>query len=163
YNASDRHSFYANAGYYNRQPYHDNIYLNFTNYVNPLTQNEKILGLEAGYGYRSSIFSANVNLYRTSWKDRVVTSSNVVDDVVTYTTNYGTEQLHSGVEVDFKLRPAQGLSINGFASIGDCIYKGEALTRETDEDRNIISEETIDFESGKVDIVAKLARGLGTV
>ena len=161
YNVNDQHSFYANAGYYNRQPYHDNIYLNFTNYVNPLTENEKILGLEAGYGFRNSLFSANVNLYRTSWKDRVVTSSNIVDDVLTYTTNYGTEQLHSGVEIDLKLRPAQGLSLNGFASLGDWIYKGDALTRETDEDRNVISEETIDFDGGKVGGAAQLSGGLG--
>src|SRR5690606_33412673 len=131
------------------------------NYGNVVDDMEKILGMGSDYEYRSFIFSANVILYRTSWKDRVVTSSNVVDDVLTYTTNYGTEQLHSGVEVDVKLRPAQGLSINGFASIGDWIYKGEALTRETDEDRNIINEETIDFDGGKVGGAAQLSGGLG--
>ncbi len=161
YNPTEQHSFYANAGFYNRQPYHDNIYLNFTNQVNPLTENEKILGLEAGYGFSSSIFSANVNLYRTSWKDRVVTSSNIVDDVVTYTSNFGTEQLHSGVEVDFKVRPAQGLSINGFASVGDWIYKGEAVTQVTDEDRNVISTENVDYDGGKVGGAAQLSGGLG--
>ena len=91
----------------------------------------------------------------------MVTSSNVVDDVVTYTTNYGTEQLHSGVEVDVKLRPAQGLTLNGFASVGDWIYKGEALTRVTDEDRTVLSEETIDFDGGKVGGAAQLSGGLG--
>ena len=143
---SEAHSFYANTGYYDRQPYHDNIYLNFTNQINPLTENEKIFGLEAGHGFTSSIFSANLNVYRTSWKDRVVTSSDIVDDVVTFETNFGTEQLHSGVEVDFKLRPATDLSINGYASVGDWIYKGEAVTQVTDEERNVISIETNDFD-----------------
>lgn len=161
YNPTDQHSFYVNAGYYNRQPYHDNIYLNFTNAINPLTENEKILGLEAGYGFSSAMFSANLNLYRTSWKDRVSTSSNVVDDVVTYTSNFGTEQLHSGVEVDFKVKPTQGLTFNGFASVGNWEYKGDAVTQVTDEDRNVISTERIDYDGGKVGGAAQLSGGLG--
>ncbi|MDC6362327.1 MULTISPECIES: TonB-dependent receptor [Flavobacteriaceae] len=161
YNPTAEHSFYFNTGYYNRQPYHDNIYLNFTNQVNPLTENEKIFGLEAGYGYSSSIFSGNINLYRTSWKDRVVTSSDVVDDVVTYTSNFGTEQLHTGVELDVKVRPARGLSFNGFASIGDWQYKGEAVTQVTDEDRNVLSTENVDIDGGKVGGAAQLSGGLG--
>lgn len=161
YRPSDAHSFYFNTGYYDRQPYHDNIYLNFTNQINPLTENEKIFGLEAGYGFNSSIFSANVNLYRTSWKDRVVTSSDIVDDEVTFESNFGTEQLHSGVELDFKLRPAPGLSFNGFASIGDWVYKGEVVTQVTDEERNVISTETEDIDGGQVGGAAQLSGGLG--
>ncbi|BDW92155.1 TonB-dependent receptor [Allomuricauda sp. XS_ASV26] len=161
YTPTSQHSFYANAGYYNRQPYHDNIYLNFTNQVNPLTENEKILGLEAGYGFSSAMFSANINLYRTSWKDRVVTSSDVVDDVVTFETNFGTEQLHTGAELDFKFRPMPGLSINGFASIGDWKYQGSAVTQVTDEERNVLSTETVDYDGGKVGGAAQTSGGLG--
>ena len=161
YKISEAHAFYVNTGYYNRQPYHDNIYLNFTNQVNPLTENEKIFGLEAGYGFKSSMFSANVNLYRTSWKDRVVSSSNIVDDVLQFTTNFGTEQLHSGVEVDFKLKPIADLSINGQFSVGNWEYKGEATTQVADEDRNILSFETVDYDGGKVGGAAQLSGGLG--
>ncbi|KQC30826.1 TonB-dependent receptor [Flagellimonas eckloniae] len=163
YRPSQAHSFYVNTGFYNRQPYHDNIYLNFTNQVNPLTENEKILGLEAGYAFSSPMFSATVNLYRTSWKDRVVTSSDVVDDVVTFESNFGTSQLHSGVEVDFKLRPTQDFSINGFASVGDWIYDGEVVTQVTDEERNVLSTETEDVDGGKVGGAAQLSGGLGLV
>lgn len=161
YNPTEQHSFYFNTGFYNRQPYHDNIYLNFTNQVNPLTENEKIFGLEAGYGYSSSIFSGNINLYRTSWKDRVVTSSDVVDDVVTYTSNFGTEQLHTGVELDMKVRPTRELTFNGFLSIGDWQYKGEVVTQITDEERNVINTETEDVDGGKVGGAAQLSGGLG--
>ena len=32
--------------------------------------------MELGYSFRSSVFNANVNLYRTSWKDRYVPITN---------------------------------------------------------------------------------------
>lgn len=164
YNPTEEHSFYVNTGYYSRQPYHDNIYLNFTNAINPLTENEKIFGLEAGYGFTSSIFSANLNLYRTSWKDRVVTNSRFDDaGVLTFNTTFGAEQLHSGIEVDFKVRPTDDLSFNGFASLGDWIYKGSSLTRLSDENRNILSEEIEDYDGGKVGGAAQFSGGLGAV
>jgi iron complex outermembrane receptor protein len=161
YVIDDSHNVFVNAGYYSRQPYHDNIYLNFTNQVNPLTENEKILGLEAGYGFKSQFFSANVNLYRTSWKDRVVTSSNVVDDVVQYTTNEGVEQVHQGVEVDFTARPLPQFKVKGFVSVGDWVFKGSGITRVTDEEQNVISTDEEDFDGGKVGDAAQFTAGLG--
>ncbi len=158
---NDENVVFVNAGYYSRQPYHDNIYLNFTNQINPLTENEKILGLEAGYSYKSRGFSANLNLYRTSWKDRVVSSSRVVDDVLQFTTNEGVEQVHSGVEVDFRAKAGNSLTIKGFVSIGDWVFNGEGLTRVTDEDQNVISTEMTDFDGGKVGDAAQFTAGLG--
>ncbi len=152
---------YVNAGYYSRQPYHDNIYLNFTNQINPLTENEKILGLEAGYSFKSRFFSTNVNLYRTSWKDRVVTSSRVTNDVVTFTTNEGVEQVHTGAELDFTTRPTDNLRIKGFVSVGDWVFKGEGVTRVTDEEQNVLSTESTDFDGGKVGDAAQFTAGLG--
>ncbi|WP_209401606.1 TonB-dependent receptor [Pseudozobellia sp. WGM2] len=162
YKISEAHTIYANTGYYSRQPYHDNIYLNFTNDVNPLTENEKIFGLEAGYGLRLNNFSANLNLYRTSWEDRVVTSS-TTDDVTgqeIFTSNFGVKQLHSGLEIDAKGRINQ-LMLRGFLSIGNWEYSGDARTLVRDEDRNILSEETEDVDGGKVGDAAQFTFGLG--
>ena len=55
----------------------DNIYLNFTNEVNPLTENEKSFRIRSRYTFKSKIFTASVNAYRTTWEDRVVTTSTV--------------------------------------------------------------------------------------
>ncbi len=161
YKPTTNHAFYFNTGFYSRQPYHDNIYLNFTNQINPLTENEKIFGLELGYQYDSPMFSAGIDLYRTSWKDRVVTSSDVVDDVVTFTSNFGAAQLHSGVELDFKVRPTRGLSLNGFASVGDWQFQDNAVRQVTDEERNVLSTEEVDIDGGKVGGAAQLSGGLG--
>ena len=154
---------FVNAGYYSRQPYHDNIYLNYTNQVNPLTSNETVIGLEAGYSYSSPNFSTNVNLYRTSWADRVVTSFNVQNDVVTFTTNEGVEQLHQGVEWDFKWKPQPDMpyDLKGFVSVGDWVYQGNVVNRVTDEDQNVIDTFESDVDGGKVGDAAQFTAGLG--
>ena len=154
---------FVNAGYYSRQPYHDNIYLNYTNQINPLTTNETIVGLEAGYTYSSPNFSTNVNLYRTSWADRVVTSFNVQNDVVTFTTNEGVEQLHQGVEWDFRWKPQPDMPYNltGFVSVGDWVYQGNVVNRVVDEDQNVISTTEADVDGGKVGDAAQFTAGMG--
>lgn len=173
YKFNPQNSVYFNTGYYSRQPYHDNIYLNFTNEINPLTQNEKIFGLEAGYSYRSSIFNANVNLYRTSWKDRVTTNTRVLsadtefggiivpEGTQIFTTNEGVEQLHSGIEIDFGVRPITNLNIKGFLSVGNWEYQGDVFTTVRDEDRNVLEREGEDVDGGKVGDAAQFTAGLG--
>ena len=173
YLLNDDNSVYVNAGYYSRQPYHDNIYLNFTNQVNPLTQNEKILGLEAGYAFKSTYFTANVNAYRTSWKDRVTSSSRVLtrdtdfggtivaSGTQVFTTNEGVEQLHQGVELDLVAKPFDRLDIKGFASFGNWEYVGDAVTTTRDDNRVVLAREVEDVDGGKVGDAAQFTAGLG--
>ena len=173
YIVAEQHSVYANAGFYSRQPYHDNIYLNFTNQVNPLTENEKVLGLEAGYNFKSKIFSASVNAYRTSWEDRVVTTSAVqtrnevigttpvvIGDVI-FTSNQGVRQVHSGLELDFVLKPTTNLEFKGFGSVGNWEYEGNALSKKYDENLNPLAEAEKDLDGGKVGDAAQITWGVG--
>ena len=154
---------YVNAGYYSRAPYFDNIYLNYTNQINPNTSNETIIGLEAGYVYEVSNFSARVDLYRTSWADRVTSSFYVDDDVVFYNISEGVTQVHQGVEVSFSAKPQEDVpyTLKGFLSVGDWIYEGDAISRLQDEDQNVISTETVDVDGGKVGDAAQFSAGLG--
>ena len=154
---------YVNVGYYSRAPYFDNIYLNYTNQINPNTSNETIIGLEAGYVYEVPNFSARVDLYRTSWADRVTSSFYVDDDVVFYNISEGVTQLHQGVEVSFSAKPQEDVpyTLKGFLSVGDWIYEGDAITRLQDEDQNVISTETVDVDGGKVGDAAQFSAGLG--
>ena len=154
---------YVNAGYYSRAPYFDNIYLNYTNQINPNTSNETIIGLEAGYVYEVPNFSARVDLYRTSWADRVTSSFYVDDDVVFYNISEGVTQLHQGVEVSFSAKPQEDVpyTLKGFLSVGDWIYEGDAISRLQDEDQNVISTETVDVDGGKVGDAAQFSAGLG--
>jgi len=162
YSVTDNSKFYVNAGYYSRQPYHDNIYLNYTNDVNPLTENEKIFGLEAGYTISSSNFSASLDLYRTSWKDRVESSSYTDDNnALFYETDEGVEQLHMGAELSLTYKPISALRLNAFASVGNWEYVGDAQTTTRDENLNTLSVEMEDVDGGKVGGAAQTTFGLG--
>ena len=175
YSINNSHSLYVNAGLYSRQPYHDNVYLNFTNRVNPLASNEDVLGLEAGYTFKSKIFNASLNAYRTSWKNRVIgTSFNVTAPAgqtiggvllplgaLVYTTSQNDEQLHTGLELDFVLKPLDKLDIKGFASVGNWQFKGNSVQRRYDENQNILDETIKDVDGGKVGDAAQTTWGLG--
>ena len=159
----DNAQAYVNVGYYSRAPYFDNIYLNYTNQINPNTSNETIIGIEAGYVYEVPNFSARVDFYRTSWADRVTSSFYVDNDVVFYNISEGVSQLHQGVELTFFAKPQEDVpyTLKGFLSLGDWIYEGDAISRTQDEDQNIISSETVDVDGGKVGDAAQFSAGLG--
>lgn len=173
YKFAESHTVYANAGYYDRQPYHDNIYLNFTNELNPFTENEKILGLEAGYTFSSKVFTASVNGYRTSWKDRVTTSTTTASasDVTKYPTlavgdlihktDQGLEQIHTGIELDFVAKVLPKLDITGFASLGNWEYQNEVVSTYRDDSFTTLDVKTVDVDGGKVGDAAQTTLGLG--
>ncbi|WP_410877986.1 TonB-dependent receptor [Myroides sp. DW712] len=132
YNIDEHHNVFGNIGYYSKQPFFNGVYINNSNMLNPDLTNEKIFGVELGYGFRSSIFNANVNVYRTSWKDRIERQVAYIDYtnekgelIEGYRGNVqlpGISQVHQGVEVDFNIRPLDKLTINGAFSFGDWKY-----------------------------------------
>ncbi len=163
-------NLFFNTGFYQRQPFHDNIYLNFSNTVNPVTVPEKIFGLEAGYKYATNNFAANVNIYRTSWKDRATTRTlNEGDELPNGTTittlgyrNTLQDQLHSGVELDFSYEISRKFRLKGYTSIGDWAFDGTLNSQYFDEDRNLLFEEDgTDVDGVKVGGAAQTSFGLG--
>ncbi|PHR69140.1 MAG: TonB-dependent receptor [Lutibacter sp.] len=162
YTIDDENVVYGNAGYYDRQPYFDNIFSSFNNLANDFATNEKILGLELGYAFKGENISANLDLYRTSWKDRVTSSTRVVSGVVQNTLNFGVEQLHTGIELALKAKATDQLKFTGFLSIGNWEYKGTATRLVQDEDQNFISETLEDVDGGKVGDAAQFTAGVGT-
>lgn len=133
YNIDENHNVFVNSGYFSRQPFMNNgVYINNSNTENPNLKNEKIFGLELGYGLRLEKFKGNVNLYRTSWKDRIqrIFERDVFNvgkngtQTPGYANLYGIEQIHTGLEVDFIYNPIDRLDITGSLSWGDWKYKG---------------------------------------
>lgn len=122
YNLDEHNNVFANIGYYSRTPYFSGgIFLNSqtSNEFNPNCKNEGVFSFELGYGYVSSIFSANLNLYRTTWNDRTIQKRLTVAQESSYVYLNGVNELHQGIELDFQFRPVRNLTINGMFSLGD--------------------------------------------
>lgn len=164
----EKNNVFFNAGYYSRQPFHDNIYLNFRNDIDPATKNEKIGGIELGYGHRGDKFAANVNLYATTWNNRVFRNT-FFNRKISSLTNYlfkNIIQEHKGIEIDFTYKPIEDLELKGYGSFGDWRYgKGGTLTV-YDDDLNVVNSKlnlptNIDIDDFKVGDAAQTTFGFG--
>ncbi|SEP90480.1 Outer membrane receptor proteins, mostly Fe transport [Hyunsoonleella jejuensis] len=120
YRFDSMHNVFFNAGYFERVPFLDDVWLNFTNDdFNEGVKNQKITSFEIGYGLRSEKLAANVNVYNTIWKNRTLTADQGTgENLITANIN-GLEALHQGVEVDFEYRPFDFITVTGMVSFGD--------------------------------------------
>ena len=162
YNINENHNIFVNAGYYERQPFFGAVFLNNRNDVNPGLTNEKITSYEVGYGFRSAIFNANLNLYSTSWDDiyRRVTSR--VNNVNYVANMLGIQEVHRGIEFDFNVKPAQFVTINGMVSVGDWFYKGNPSATFIDDNTNaVVGTQTLYLDNVKVGDAAQFTAALG--
>jgi len=138
YNINENHNVFVNAGYYSKQPMHGTMYLNNTNTLNPNYTNEKIIGVEAGYGFRSQGSVVNINIYRTTWDDRYARTRN--SSLLQYTDYLGVNEIHKGIEIDGRFKASEKLTLTAMSSIGDWTYKGNAVgTTYSENDYSIVA------------------------
>ncbi|ASV30421.1 TonB-dependent receptor [Maribacter cobaltidurans] len=172
WNIDAHNNVFANAGYYSKQPLFDAVYLNFGNNLNPNLTNEKITGFELGYGYRSSKFRGNVNLYSTSWKDRFASASATFNagqpDEIRGTANLlGIKQVHTGIEMDGRFQASDKFALTGMISIGNWEYKDDVNATYFDNDQNPIviggveQQETLELDGIKVGDAAQFTAFIG--
>ena len=166
YNINENHNVFFNSGFYSKQPLFDAVFINFANNINPDLTNEKIFGLEFGYGYRRDGFALNANFYRTSWADRFESSGVTLnpgeENEFRGVANYqGVEQVHMGVEVDFNWRLLDNLRLNGFVSIGNWEYNGDAEADIFDDSQNLVGTATLYLDGVKVGDAAQTTAALG--
>ncbi len=172
WNIDEHHNVFANAGYYEKQPLFDAVFLNFGNNLNPNLTNEKITGFEIGYGFRSSKFRANVNLYSTRWADRFENVQSTFNfgepDEVRGTANLlGITQVHTGIEFDGRFQASNKLAFNGMLSIGNWEYKDDVAATFFDNDQSPIvidgveQAQTLELDGVKVGDAAQFTAFLG--
>ena len=165
YNINEQHNVFVNAGYYSKQPFFNAVYPNNQSVVNGNLVNETIIGYEAGYGFRSRIFTVNVNLYSTQWKDRCQRSSdNVADNVGGYYDFSGITEVHTGVEVEGRARVTDKFRVNAMFSYGDWRYKGNSISNRYDVNNNPIAggtSTTLYLDKVKVGDAAQMTASLG--
>jgi len=165
YNINEQHNVFVNAGYYSKQPFFNAVFPNNRSLVNGNLTNEKITGFEAGYGFRSSIFNANLNLYRTEWKDRYQRATDVsADNVGGYFDFSGITEVHSGVELEINAKITNKFRATGMFSLGDWRYKGNSLSNRYDVSNNPVaggSARTLFLNDVKVGDAAQMTASLG--
>ena len=129
YNLNEQMNVFVNGGVYSKQPNFGTVYPNNASVLNTNLTNEKVASFEAGYGYRSSIFTANLNAYYTTWNDRYfrITDTNVAN-IGGYFDFTGVGEVHKGIELELNVKPVDKLLINGMLSIGDWKYKGTSIS-----------------------------------
>jgi len=120
YRFDSMHNLFFNTGYFERAPFLDDVWLNFSNDdLNEGIQNQKITSFELGYGLRTEKLSANLNVYHTIWKNKTETIDQGTGDRLITANLNGLEALHQGVEFDFEFRPLEFLTLTGMISFGD--------------------------------------------
>jgi outer membrane receptor for Fe3+-dicitrate len=114
--------------------------------------NEKILGLEFGYGYRAKDLFFNVNLYRTTWTDRFLFENVEIGGERGEANFSGVEQIHSGIEIDGAYDIGPFVTVSAMLSLGNYKYGGNvtdsAVT--TNESNVSIGSATLYLDDAKV-------------
>ncbi|MBE7645296.1 TonB-dependent receptor domain-containing protein [Tenacibaculum finnmarkense] len=162
YNINEEHNVFANAGLIKRQPKFAAVFPNYSNNVTEDLKNETISSYELGYGFKSELVTASVNLYRTSWKDRWLSKGVDLEAGLKGTANFeGIEQLHSGAELELTVRPMDKLKVKGSFSYGDWIYKDNVRAKVFDDNQQLIGESTLYLKDVKVGDAAQMTASLG--
>ncbi|NRR89985.1 carboxypeptidase-like regulatory domain-containing protein [Winogradskyella undariae] len=184
YKINTKHSVFANAGFYSRQPFLDNIFSN-VRYDNALSEpdvdNEEITGFEGGYRFKNRTLRINIDVYSTEWGNRFLSTDGPVqpgadgiidgegglsssdDELSTYRLT-DVAQTHKGVEFDMEYRPLNGAwSFRVFGSLGDWKYDGETpYTLQNDDTGDFITTDgNIDLTDVKIGNAPQTSFGFG--
>lgn len=167
YNIDEKSNVFVNSGYYSKQPNFSAVYPNNLSVVNENLTNEKVLGLEAGYGFRSSKFNASLNMYYTTWKDRYtrIGDTRRVNNVLVNPNGYyefpNINETHSGIELEMNAKPTPKLGLNAMVSVGIWEYDGNAISNNYDDANLLLTTAPIFLDGVKVGDAAQITASLG--
>ncbi|MCL5127013.1 TonB-dependent receptor [Algibacter sp. L4_22] len=164
YRLDNNHNVFMNIGYFEKAADFDAVFQEFDNeHINENAENQKIFSFELGYGFRSDKLTANVNLYRTTWKDRTETASfQQPDGTNAFANILGVNAIHQGVEVDFIYKATDKLNVTGMMSLGDWRWDNNVTDVQIlDEDQNLISTVDLFIEDLHVGDAAQTTLALG--
>ncbi|MGJ8591193.1 MAG: TonB-dependent receptor [Aquaticitalea sp.] len=164
YNIDENHNVFANIGYFEKAPDFDAVFPRFNNVdINDDAENEKITSFELGYGFRGEKFSANVNLYRTSWRDRTETIGfQLSEDERGFANILGVNAIHQGIEFDFVYRATDRLKLTGMISLGDWRWEEDVTDVDIlNEDQEVVDTVNLFIEDVHVGDAAQTTAALG--
>ena len=109
---ADDHLFYLSYAKGLAAPKTDNLYTSSPNLVQPETSNN----YAAGYRYQTHGLNISANLYRTDYKNRIVSSPDPVDPTLTIDRNVGDVRIQ-GVDIEAGWTPIDHLHLYASANI----------------------------------------------
>ena len=177
YTIAEKNTIFLNAGYYSRQPFLDNIFVDIRDsneLIEPDVENEIIRSFEAGYHVKCDDFSASFNAYVTDWSNRVILSSDIdengtpeddTDDIFLNIFERGVRQYHTGAELEFKYRAFEWLKLQGYISGGSWVYKGKTRFDVYDDDSGelLLSLDGVDRSGISVSTAPQFSTGLSAI
>jgi iron complex outermembrane receptor protein len=154
YNFTDVLNGFVNVGYLSKAPRFSNVF-DFSNKEFKEIVDEKVVGFEVGIGYRSKKFTANINAYYTSWKNKPLDRAfRVIIDDESFSANVpGIDALHTGVELDFAYKVTKKFTVEGIVSLGNWIWNSAATFSILDDSGQPVLDENDDLV--QVDFDAK--------
>jgi outer membrane receptor protein involved in Fe transport len=162
----DYSKVYANFGFYSRQPFHDDLYANIR-YSNNLNiggaENQEITGIELGYVYEKDSFKAIIDLYSTTWDNRILSSTEYDDDnvILSYSQSDPISQVHKGIEGQFFYKPSMDIMLKAYFSLGDWTYNSNVKSTTFNEAGQTLSEGDVAYLDGvKVGDAAQTTGGI---
>ena len=162
----DVQNVFANIGYFERPATFNAVFNGYNNTkVNRDAENEKVFSMELGYGLRGEKFAANINLYRTQWKDRTFTRNVRAQEAGAedYTANLlGVDALHQGVEFDFTYKHSDKLNFTGMLSLGDWKWDNDLVDVPVfDENQSQVDTISLPIDGLRVSDAAQTTAALG--
>ena len=155
-NVDEHNNIFFNIGYISKAPRFQNVY-DYDNTLFKSIKNEVVRAFEWGHSFRSRIYSSNLNIYYTQWKNKPTSGISYIDNdenLVKGNIN-GMNALHKGTELDLSIKLNSKLSIEALFSVGNWIWTSAETVRLYDENNNAI----LDSEGNAVD-TAFDARGV---
>lgn len=142
YNFDDHFNAFANVGYLSKAPRFNNVF-DFSNKEFKEIVDEKILGFELGFGWRSKKFTANINTYYTIWQNKPLDRAHrVIIDDESFSANVpGIDALHKGIELDFAYKLTKKFTVEGIASLGNWRWNSAATFSILDDAGNPVLDE----------------------
>lgn len=150
-NLDANNNVFFNAGYISRQPLFDAVFPGYANNINPDLQNEEITSIEAGYGFASSTFKLNANVYSTVWGNRFISRGFTLDGGTQGTAQFkDVDVLHQGIEIEATYYASPDFRLKGMVSAGDWSYTKDFTSEVFDDTNQKVGEGTIYIKDAKV-------------
>ncbi|MBX2909588.1 MAG: TonB-dependent receptor [Chitinophagales bacterium] len=127
-NINEQHSVFVNGGFLYKAPFYNFVIPQNGLKISKNIKNEQIASVELGYLFRSRWVAISLNGYYTEWLNKPLTTTfqDPSDpDIRELVYVPGIKARHTGVELDFTVKPHKMVNIEGLFSYGDWIWNSK--------------------------------------